>query len=111
VNEMMHSELQISPEKNSPLQASLVTFVSFVIIGILPLLPFLIPGSSELVNLTPFTLTCLLTAVAFVVIGFTKAHINFTSRFMAISETLLLGAAAALIAYFAGFFLESMIIK
>ena len=109
VEEMMHSELKMTPEKNTPLQAGLVTFVSFILIGAIPLLPFLIPGSSQLVDLTPFTLTCLLTAIAFVVIGLTKSHINFTSRTTAISETLFLGAAAALIAYFAGYFLESMI--
>lgn len=111
VDEMMRSELHMTPEQNSPFHAGLVTFISFVLIGIIPLLPFLFPGSSELFNLTPFALTCLLTAVAFVVIGFIKSHINFTSRSSAISETLFLGVAAAMIAYFAGYFLESMIVN
>ncbi len=111
VDEMMQSELHLTPEKNSPFQAGLVTFTAFVLIGAIPLLPFLIPGSSQLVNMTPFGLTCLLTAVAFIIIGYTKSHVNLTSRIEGISETLFLGAAAALIAYFAGYFLERMIVN
>jgi VIT1/CCC1 family predicted Fe2+/Mn2+ transporter len=111
VEEMMQGEFKMTPEKNSPLNSGIITYVSFLLIGAIPLLPFLIPGTSVLVGLSPFTLTCLLTGLAFIIIGFTKSHLNHTSFSLAIFETLLLGAAAALIAYFAGYFLESIFVK
>ena len=111
VEEMMQGEFKMAPEKNSPLQSGMITYVSFLLIGVIPLLPFLIPGSSGLIGLSPFSLCCLLTVLAFVIIGFIKSHINHTSPGPAIFETLILGVAAAIISYFTGYFLESLIGK
>jgi len=111
VEEMMHGEFGMTPEKNSPLSAGLITFVSFLIIGSIPLIPFIIPQSAVSIGISPFLLTCFLTSVAFVIIGLTKSFINQTSGIWAIFETLLLGGAAALIAYYAGYFLESLIVN
>ncbi len=111
VEEMMRGEFDMTPEQNSPLNASIITFMSFIMIGIIPLLPFLIPGLQQLAGQTPFMLTCVLTGLAFIIIGFTKSQVNNTSRTSAIFETVLLGAVAAIIAYFAGYFLESLIVK
>jgi len=109
VEEMMKGEFNMVPEKNSPLSAGLITFGSFLLIGIIPLLPFVIPGFESLTGFSPFVHTCVLTGVAFVIIGYTKSRINQISSGWAIVETVLLGAAAALIAYYAGYFLERLI--
>ena len=111
VEEMMQGEFKMTPEKNSPFNAGMITFISFLLIGAIPLLPFIVPDVSQLAGVSPFTLTCLMTGMAFVFIGFTKARVNHTEPGMAILETLILGVAAALIAYFAGYFLESIIVK
>ena len=111
VEEMMQGEFKMTPEKNSPLNAGMITFISFLLIGTIPLLPFIIPGMNQFAGLSPFLLTCLMTGMAFIFIGFTKARVNHTAPGMAIFETLILGAAAALIAYFAGYFLESIFVK
>jgi VIT1/CCC1 family predicted Fe2+/Mn2+ transporter len=108
VEEMMQGEFGMTPEKNSPLSAGLITFVSFLIIGSIPLIPFIFPQSAVLMGVSPFLLTCFLTSLAFVIIGLTKSFINQTPSMWAIFETLLLGGTAALIAYYAGYFLESL---
>jgi len=111
VEEMMQGEFKMTPEKNPPFKAGIITFVSFILIGAIPLLPFIIPEFSQWIGITPFVLTCILTGLAFVIIGFTKSYINETSLSWAVFETLLLGAVAAVIAYFAGYFLESLIVN
>jgi VIT1/CCC1 family predicted Fe2+/Mn2+ transporter len=111
VEEMMQGEFKMTPEKNSPLNASIITFISFLLIGSIPLIPFILPGFIVPTGMDPFVLTCTLTAIAFIAIGLTKSYINQTAAILAVSETLILGAAAALIAYFAGSFLESIIVN
>jgi VIT1/CCC1 family predicted Fe2+/Mn2+ transporter len=111
VEEMMQGEFNLTPEKNSPLSASTYTFISFVLIGMIPLIPFLFPAFAELMGISSFNLTCMMTGLAFILIGVVKSHVNQTSRLWAIIETLALGAAAALIAYYAGYFLESMFVN
>ena len=111
VEEMMHGEFNLTPENNSPLSASLSTFLSFLLIGFIPLVPFLFPGSSQWFGVTSFQLTCVMTGVAFVIIGLVKSQVNQTSTLWAILETLALGAAAAAIAYYAGYFLESLFVN
>ena len=88
IEEMMHGEFKMTPEKNSPLSAGLYTFISFIMIGAIPLLPFVIPGMGEYAGMSSFSLTRLLTGLAFVLIGFTKASVNNFSRSWAILETL-----------------------
>ena len=111
IEEMMHGEFKMTPEKNSPLSSGIYTFLSFLAIGAIPLLPFLVPGLGEQFGISSFTLTCLLTGLAFIIIGFIKAYVNQSVKYWAILETLALGAAAALLAYYAGYFLESIILN
>ncbi|GJM29023.1 MAG: membrane protein [Cyclobacteriaceae bacterium] len=111
VEEMMQGEFKMIPEKNSPLNASIITFISFLLIGSIPLLPFIIPGSVELTGMDPFVLTCTLTAIAFIVIGLIKSYVNQTTPIWDVTETLILGAVAAIIAYLSGSFLESIIVN
>ena len=111
VEEMMHGEFNLSPENNSPLSAGLSTFLSFLLIGIIPLVPFLFPISNEIFGITAFQLTCVMTGIAFIIIGLVKSQVNRTSTLWAILETLALGATAAAIAYYAGYFLESLFVN
>ncbi len=109
IDEMMQGELGMIPEKNPPFTAGLITFLSFILIGSIPLLPFIIPGIGQLTGFTPFMLTCILTGLAFILIGIVKSQVTHTSRKSAVFETLLLGAVAAVIAYSVGHFLDGMI--
>jgi VIT1/CCC1 family predicted Fe2+/Mn2+ transporter len=108
VEEMMKYELELEPVTESPWSVGLVTFIAFNTVGAVPLIVYVAPGLlPEAVN--PFTAACSLTGLAFLGIGWMKSRINHTPLIRSASETLFLGAAAASLAYFAGFYLESLL--
>jgi VIT1/CCC1 family predicted Fe2+/Mn2+ transporter len=109
VEEMMKNELEMVEEPKSPFQMGWVTFVSFVTIGFVPLMLYVwdyIWGFSG--NL--FLWTSIFTGIAFIVIGFLKTYVTQTNRWKGMAETLILGALAALVAYYVGKFLEGLVL-
>lgn len=109
VDVMMKDELNMIKQSKPPFYSALVTFVSFVIIGFIPIMTYLWePVTGGKVE-TPFLFTCIFTSLAFIVIGYMKSFINRTSKIKGVAETLSLGAAAATVAYFVGDLLEKML--
>lgn len=105
VDTMMKEELNMVREERSPFAIGFVTYISFLIIGLVPLVAYVWDYVFTLdVNL--FVFSSVLTGVTFVFIGFLKSYVTQTSYFKSIGETLLLGAAAAAVSYWVGFFLE-----
>lgn len=106
----MKEDLEILPEQKSPIAMGAVTYLSFVLIGLIPLSVYVwdylgdFPG-----NL--FFWSCILTSVGFIAIGFLKTYVTESSILKGIFETLILGAIAAVVAYVVGDILESIIIK
>jgi hypothetical protein len=49
-----------------------------------------------------------MTSLAFIIIGSLKSIVNETGKLKSIGETLFLGAAAALLAYYTGNFLDKL---
>lgn len=108
VDVMMKYELGLIEEEKSPFQTGLYTFISFLIIGLIPLLVFV----ADYINIEvthKFLWSSILTGIGFIIIGFLKSKVTNNSVIKGISETLLLGALAALVAYFVGDFLEQII--
>lgn len=105
VDTMMKEELQVFPNNKSPFRIAAATFISFFLVGLIPILiylfDFIAPFSVPL-----FPMASFLTAMAFIVIGILKSRITEYSLFRSIAETLTLGLIAAILAYFAGNFLE-----
>ena len=103
-----NSALSIGNTMKSPLKIGGVTYFSFILIGVIPLLIYVIdyirpiPG-----NL--FIIAAILTGLGFVFIGWLKSYVNRVSYIKGIVETVILGAIAAVVAYFIGDFLESII--
>lgn len=93
----------------SPLAMGTMTFVSFVIVGLVPLIAYLWDYSSEQTEGNLFTISIILTSIAFIGIGWLKSVVTQTRRIKSILETLFLGAAAAVLSYFVGSILEQMI--
>ena len=109
VDVMMKDELEMIKDGKSPLAMGGVTFGAFVLVGLVPLVIYVwdfiadFPGDL-------FISTCLLTSLAFIVIGILKTYVTRTTRWKGIVETLLLGGLAAAVSYFVGDLLEKIIV-
>ena len=101
VNVMMTEELGMTLDERSPLRIATVTYVSFVLIGFIPLLIYVWDYISP-IRQNLFFWSSTLTAAGFIIIGILKSYITQTSILRGILETLLLGIVAALVAYFVG---------
>ena len=108
VDVMMKEELEMAEQTKSPVAMGGVTFLSFLLFGFIPLLIYVIDYLNPLQQ-NLFFISSILTALCFITIGFLKSAVTNTSRFRSILETLLLGGAAATLAYFIGDFLEGLI--
>ncbi len=93
---------KINVTKNHIL-SGIFTFISFVCVGILPLIPFLLLTDNR------FESSVILTMSLFVIIGYIKAKFLNTSMFKSIFETFCLGASASLISYYIGYNLKNKI--
>jgi vacuolar iron transporter family protein len=95
----------------SPFKTAGATFVSFFIMGLVPLLVYVFSylNGTKADRLFPYS--CLLTGASFIFIGFLRSHVTNINWFRSILETLLLGSIAAVLAYYAGSILENMLSK
>jgi VIT1/CCC1 family predicted Fe2+/Mn2+ transporter len=108
VDVMMKDELAMMDTHKSPFAMGAVTFISFILVGLIPLVlyvwDYMFTFEGNL-----FVSTCLLTSLGFLVVGLLKSYVTETSKIKGIFETLILGAIAAAVAYYVGDILESII--
>lgn len=109
VDVMMKEELELQEESKSPFQMGLVTFISFLLMGFIPLLVYVIDYAGSGLDIDLFIYSSVLTFITFAGIGFAKSYVTATSRLRGIFETLFLGGSAAVLAYYVGVFLEKII--
>ena len=109
VNVMMKEELGMMEEPRSSIAIGGATFLSFIVVGLIPLLIYVYDYATGTVSPQAFLIASVLTSLAFVVIGWLKATVTQTSRVRAVLETLVLGGTAATLAYWVGDILEKMI--
>ncbi len=97
-------------DHESPLAASVATFVSFLLVGFIPLSVYTLDYvfGWELGN-DALIWSILLTLVAFAGIGYLRGHITKIDKARAVLESLGLGLAAAMISYVVGNLLEKVI--
>jgi VIT1/CCC1 family predicted Fe2+/Mn2+ transporter len=107
VDVMMKEELLMAEETKSPVAMGGVTFMSFLIFGFIPLLIYVIDYTGPL-EASLFTIASVLTGLTFILIGALKAFVNQTRAWRSILETLFLGGAAAVLAYYVGAVLEGL---
>lgn len=96
INLMMEGEYGASAVDPDPMRAALATFAAFLAAGMVPLLPFLLGWSSA------FSVSVWLTLATFFGIGAMKSHWALTPWWRSGAETLVIGGAAALLAYGVG---------
>lgn len=109
VDVMMKEELEMIPESKSPGMIGLATFISFFLVGLLPLIIFILSYFMP-VPQQKYLISAGITLLGFIGIGYMKSHVTETSVSRAIGETVLLGAIAAALAYLVGDLLEKIIL-
>ncbi|MGE5488592.1 MAG: VIT1/CCC1 transporter family protein [bacterium] len=99
VDTMITEELGLQLEGARPGRAALATFSAFVGVGLIPLIPMLIPGMPIE---SRFIASAAVTGLAFWVVGMLKGRALNRSMLRSAVETLLMGGGAASVAYFVG---------
>lgn len=99
VDTMLVEEHGLRLEGPEPWRAGAFTFAAFAGVGLLPLLPYLVPLGGPV---SAFAVSCALTALACFGIGWTKGQRLDQPRLRSAWATLWSGAAAAVLAYTVG---------
>jgi len=103
IETMMQGEYGLSDTTRRPLKAALYTFSAFVLFGVIPLLPFILPVAASAGTAT------ILTMLAFFAIGSLRARWSQRHWISCGTETAAIGSVAAGIAYLAGHGLQSLL--
>lgn len=106
IETMLREEWGLALHGPSPRKAAFVTFGAFVVIGLIPVLPFL--TFAEPANWS-FVVSTTLTVAAFFAVGTLKSLATPSRWYRAGAETLLMGGAAALLAWFVGVALRGFV--
>lgn len=96
INLMLEGEYGLGGVEPNPMRAALATFLSFLLAGLIPLLPFVL-GLPE-----AFTVSAVMTAGVFFAIGAMKSRWSVHPWWLSGLETLAIGGAAAVLAYGVG---------
>lgn len=107
--ELMVKRGESIKDEPSPVINGATTYVSFILVGLVPLLSYTIDAvfGFGLDNL--FMIAIGLTAIAFIGIGLLKSRVSRSNVLRSVTETLILGAIAASLAYILGDVLERLI--
>ena len=107
----MHKGESVAADHESPLGASIATFVSFVLVGFIPLAVYTFDYvfGIGLESNDALIYSVFLTLSAFGLIGLLRARITRIPKSKAVMESLGLGLAAAIISFVAGNLLEKII--
>ncbi len=105
VDMMMKHELQLIPDAKTSLSVAVATFISFLVVGSIPLAVYFLDFAVPL-HIDLFLWSSILTFSAFVAIGWMKSLLTDTSHLKGVGETLALGLVASGLAYVAGSVLD-----
>jgi vacuolar iron transporter family protein len=103
VSTMITEEYHLPKTTPSPVWAGVATLSSFLVVGLIPLIPFIIPNLSVGQR---FTASSIATGIAFLSIGLAKGVVLNGKAWKSGIETLLTGGGAAVLAYVIGSWLE-----
>lgn len=98
---MMQHELEISnPENENALATGFSTFISFIVFGAVPLIPFVAFGLRE----NTFIISVIFTLLALILLGIVRWKVTTQTLIRSVSEIVLIGGISAVIAYVVGMF-------
>jgi VIT1/CCC1 family predicted Fe2+/Mn2+ transporter len=108
IDTMLTEELGLPLKGANPMKAALATFAAFVVVGAVPILPFLISIFFKK-GLDPFMMSTVMTGMAFFIVGTLKAQFVGRKWYLAGLETFFIGGAAAVLAYIVGVLLKGIV--
>lgn len=109
VSTMLREEHGYPAEELSPWRAGLVTYIGFMIAGLVPLLPYLYQAVFPIGMLQPFFWSVALAGLTFFGIGAAKSRFVEQRWWWGGLETLLIGGVAAGLAYVIGLLLKGVV--
>ena len=105
----MSDELGLIESQKSPWKTAASTYFGFIIIGIIPLIAYVLSYFFAFFQNDTFRIAVIMTLGALIIIGIIKRYITKKDLWKSIAETVFVGGAAATIAYFIGFFLRWLV--
>jgi len=109
VDTMLLEELNIVHEDKSPAKGAFATFVSFVGVGIVPLLAFVLSFLNPSLSGIDFQLSLVFTALAIFIAGSARSLVTGKRWYLAGAEMSMVGAIAAGAAYVVGLLLGNIV--
>jgi VIT1/CCC1 family predicted Fe2+/Mn2+ transporter len=109
VDTMMMEERGYSFVEEEPLRAASSTFIAFVLVGFIPLFAFVIDWLFPAILNRPFIWSSVMTTFAFFIVGALKSRFVGQRWWLSGLETMVMGGAAAVIAYGIGALLQNVL--
>lgn len=109
LSEKSHQEQSGLIPDHSPTKTALATFMSFVVVGSVPLFSYIVSAVFNVWQGNEFLFSIIFTSIAFLMIGQVRAKITKTSRVKSVLETLFVGGVAATVAYVVGSILDKIV--
>lgn len=108
VHMMLHHEFHIIEDNLQPKKGALATFISFQLIGLIPLLGYMLNGLMNFSDTNIFIITAVSTLFALFLVGTIKSKFTKQSWILAGISTMLIGGIAASIAFLVGYLLRNL---
>lgn len=98
-------------ERKNPLKTSFATFVSFFVIGFIPLFSFVLAAVTQnpSIEINQFIYSIFFTALALGIVGWFKGKITEKNKAFSSIQTIIIGGIAAGLAFLIGFFIKNLI--
>ncbi len=110
IDTMMKEELGLIEDTKNPIDSSVSTFIGFNIIGLIPLIPFMLFMMMGVeLNSEAFAYSTISVLAAFFLVGVIKGKIVKKSMIHSGINTLIIGGIAATIAYLIGYGLNFLV--
>src|SRR3989344_4271530 len=109
VDTMMSDELGLIESPKSPWKTAASTYFGFIVIGIIPLMAYVLSYFFPFFQKNTFGIAIIMTLVALITIGVIKRYVTKKDLWKSVIETVFVGGAAAVIAYYIGFFLRWLV--
>lgn len=109
VDFILKEEHAMADEPTGALHTGVSTFVSFVLVGLIPLLAYIVEYTFDLGLTNEFAITIILSGLTFASIGWLKSRVAHAPVIRSVLETLILGGVAAGSSYFIGAWLKTIV--